>query len=249
VSTESLFAEIVTWPHALVVVTVLAAGVVRGFTGFGSALVMVPILAFIWSPTEAVATALGLGTVSSFQLVPKAAPLAGWREIGPMAAATALFTPVGTMILIGVDPDTVRKIIAGLILVITLVMLRGWQYRGPRGALPGFVAGGTGAVINGIAAIGGPAAVLYLMSLQDEVARQRANIVIQVAFMGLVGLCYLAVAGEFGVRDLIHVAALSAPMLVGTWVGGRLFLRLPGSVFRTIVMWTLVAVSVSILVF
>lgn len=246
---STLITEILTWQTALAAVVVVAAGVVRGFTGFGSALVMVPILAFLWSPTEAVATALGLGVVGSFQLVPKAAPQAGWREIGPMAAATALFTPIGTMILIGVDPETVRRIIAGLILVITLVMLRGWQYRGPRGALPGFIAGGTAAVINGIAAIGGPAAVLYLISLKDEVTRQRANIVIHVALMGLIGLIYLAVAGEVGYRDIAHIAILAPPMLLGTWLGGRLFLRLPATVFRTIVMWVLVVVSVTILLF
>ena len=166
-----------------------------------------------------------------------------------MAAATALFTPLGTMILIGVDPGIVRKVIAALILIITLIMLRGWQYSGPRGSVPGFVAGAVGAVINGIAAIGGPAAVLYLMSLKDDVVTQRANIVIQVALMGVIGLTYLTIAGEIGVRDLIHVGALAVPMLLGTWTGGRLFLRLPGRVFRTIVMWTLVVVSTTILIF
>jgi hypothetical protein len=231
----------------LAAVTVIAAGVVRGFTGFGSALVMVPVLALLWSPTEAVTTALGLGVVGSFQLVPKAVPLARWRDLGPMAAALLLFTPLGTMILIGVDPATVRRIIAALILAITLIMLRGWQYRGPRGAWPGAVAGGLGGMINGIAAIGGPVAVLYLMALREEAATQRANIVVQVALMGVVGLLYLALAGQVGTRDLLRIAALALPMIAGTWLGGRLFLRLPASAFRRIVLWTLVAVSLAIL--
>lgn len=245
---ETLIADILTWPMALAAVVVFAGGVVRGFTGFGSALVMVPVLAVLWSPTEAVATALGLGFVGSLQLVPPAAPQAGWRDLGPMALATALFTPIGTAILIGVDPETVRKIIAALILIITVIMLRGWQYRGPRGALPGFVAGAIGAVINGIAAIGGPAAVLYLISLKDDVVTQRANIVIQVSLMGIFGLAYLAFAGEFRLSDLVHVLVLAIPMLLGTWTGGRLFLRLPAAAFRRIVMWTLVIMSVTILV-
>ena len=75
----------------LATATVVTAGIVRGFTGFGSALVMVPVMALLWSPAEAVTTALGLGFVGSFQLVPKALPQARWRDLGPMAGATLLF--------------------------------------------------------------------------------------------------------------------------------------------------------------
>jgi uncharacterized membrane protein YfcA len=249
VSPESLVADIFIWQNALAVIVVLVAGIVRGFTGFGSALVMVPVLAILWSPTEAVTAALGLGVVGSAQLVPRALPQARWRELGPMAVTLALFTPIGTAILIGVDPETVRKIIAALILIITTIMLRGWQYGGPRGALPGAAAGAIGGVINGIAAIGGPFAVLYLLALKEDAVTQRANIVVQVALMGVFGLLYIALAGAIGATDLIRIAILAVPMLVGTWTGGRLFLRLPGTVFRTIVMWVLIVMSLTILIF
>lgn len=246
---ETLLADIVTWPNALALVVVIAAGIVRGFTGFGSALVMVPVLALLWSPTAAVTTALGLGVVGSCQLVPKALPLVRWRDLGPMVLALALCTPLGTAILIGVEPEVVRKIIAALILIITVIMLRGWQYNGPRGALPGAAAGAIGGIINGIAAIGGPVSVLYLLALKEEAATQRANIVVQVSLMGVFGLGYLALAGQIGASDLIHIAALAIPMLIGTWTGGKLFLRLPATVFRAIVMWVLIVMSATILVF
>jgi len=241
-------AEILTWSNAFAFLTVLAAGVVRGFTGFGSALVIVPLLALLWTPTEAIALAFGLGVVASVQLVPRAARQANWREIGPMAAATVLATPLGTMILLGVEPALMRRIIAALILIVTLTFLRGWQYRGPRGAVPGFIAGALGAVINGVAGVGGPSVVLYLMSLPDTVAIQRANIVIQISLMGFVGLVYLAIADAVGGGDLVRIAALAGPMILGTWIGSQLFRRLPATVFRVVVMWTLIVVSACILV-
>jgi uncharacterized membrane protein YfcA len=245
----AVIAEIFTWPHALAVVTVIVAGVVRGFTGFGSALLMVPILALLWSPTTAVTTAFGVGIMASLQLVPKAARQANWREIGPMAVATVLVTPLGTMILLGVEPAVMRRIIAALILLVTLVFLWGWQYRGPRGPGPGFLAGATGAIINGVAGVGGPAVVLYLISLPDSVAVQRANIVVQISLMGFVGLVYLALADVVGRADLIRIAALALPMLLGTTIGSHLFRRLPNTLFRVVVLWTLVVVSVCVLVF
>lgn len=243
-----MITEILTWPNVLAGLTVIAAGVVRGFTGFGSALLMVPILALLWTPAEAVTTAFGVGIIASMQLVPKAARQANWREIGPMAAATVLITPLGTMILLGVEPAIMRRIIAALILIVTLIFLRGWQYRGPRGTGPGFVAGATGAVINGVAGVGGPAVVLYILSLPDQVAIQRANIVVQISLMGFVGLVYLALADVVGREDLIRIGALALPMMLGTTIGSQLFLRLPSTIFRVVVLWTLVVVSLCILV-
>ncbi|CAN0478585.1 unnamed protein product, partial [Discosporangium mesarthrocarpum] len=40
---------------ALIIVAVCIGGFIRGFTGFGSALVIVPSLALVFSPREAVA--------------------------------------------------------------------------------------------------------------------------------------------------------------------------------------------------
>jgi uncharacterized membrane protein YfcA len=240
--------EVFTWASAVGAVTAVAAGIVRGLTGFGSAMVLVPILAVLWTPAEAVATAFGVGILASMQLVPRAATQANWREIGPMAAATVLATPFGTMVLLGLDPAIMRRIIAGLILIVTLIFLRGWQYRGPRGPAPGFIAGVAGALINGTAGIGGPAVVLYLISLPDPVPVQRANIVVQISLMGLVGLGYLLLAGAFGVTELGRISILAVPMILGTRIGSHLFHRLPATVFRRAVMWTLIAVSAAILV-
>jgi len=248
VTVEAILAAVLTWQSALAIVTVIASGIVRGFTGFGSALVMVPPLAFLWTPAEAVGMALGLGFISSLVIIPKALPNVCWRDIAPMAAATLLFTPLGTLGLVGFAAEPVRKIIAALILAITLVMLRGWQYRGPRGPVPGAVAGAVGGIVNGIAGIGGPAAVLYLMSLPDAVQTQRANIVLQVAFMGAVSAIYLMISNVLDTTLLLTIAALAVPMIFGTWIGGRLFLILPAAAFRRIVMWLLVVVSVTILV-
>ena len=48
---------------------------VRGFTGFGSGLVMVPLLALLWGPVEALAAMVGLGSIATLQLLPRAVPM------------------------------------------------------------------------------------------------------------------------------------------------------------------------------
>ena len=55
---------------ALAVAAVLLAGFLRGFTGFGAALIVVPALSAIYSPTVAVPIAFLSGLPSVFQLLP-----------------------------------------------------------------------------------------------------------------------------------------------------------------------------------
>ena len=51
-----------------------------------------------------------------------------------------LFTPVGTYLLFNMDPDLVRSATGGFVLVIALILMSGWIYRGTRGIGPSAVA-------------------------------------------------------------------------------------------------------------
>lgn len=226
---------------------VVAGGVVRGFTGFGSGLVMVPLLTLLWGPVEALATMTGLGAFATVQLVPRALRLTNWHEVGPMIAGSVALTPVGIALLVSLDPAIVKKIIAAMVLLATLITLRGWVYRGPRGVGPGFVAGGLTGLINGLAGVGGPATVLYLMATPQEAANQRANIVSAMAFVTIWVFASMMVAGVVTQRVLIHVAVFMLPSFASVWLGARLFQVLPARLFRIIVLWFLIAISVAIL--
>lgn len=228
-------------------VTVIA-GVVRGYTGFGSGLVMAPLLTLLWGPVEAIAITVAIGAASFLQMGRAAAPLARWREVTPIMAAALVVTPIGTYFLVTLDPDIVKRIIAGAVLAAALVSLRGWTYSGPRGVIPSFVAGAIGALINGVAAVGGPPIVLYIMSLPEDAETHRANIIWAVGVAGSMVLVTVAAAGALTGDTLLRVAILLLPMIAGVWLGGRIFAWLPGEAFRLIILWLLVALSISILV-
>lgn len=226
---------------------VCAGGIVRGFTGFGSGLVMVPLLTLLWGPVEALTTTVGIGIFATFQLVPRAMRLANWRDIGPIMGATVACTPLGTALLVSLDPLVVKKIIAALVLAMTLVTLSGWSYRGPRGIGPGMVAGALGGLINGVAGVGGPPTVLYILSLKESAQVHRANIVMVLAITTVMVLGALWTAGAITHRVLVHVAVFAVPSILSVWLGAWLFTKLPGHLFRLIVLWFLIAISLAIL--
>ncbi len=244
---SEIYNLVFTHENLFVLLIVFAGGIVRGYTGFGSGLVMVPLFSLMWSPVDAVATTCGLGLFAAGQLAISSAKFTNWREVSPMIAALLAITPVGTYFLVSLDPDIVKKVIAGLVLFVTAISLRGWQYSGPRGVIPGFIAGSIGAFINGLAAVGGPAIVLYFISLPDEVKIQRSNIATIASLMGLAVFSFTFLSGHVGPDVWWHILLFAIPYMLTTWVGMYLFKRLPGVAFRLIVLWVLAAISVAIL--
>lgn len=232
---------------AIALGVVLAAGIVRGFTGFGAGLVMVPLMALIWGPVEALATSVMIGLSSTIQLAPRAIPLTNWRDMGPMMAAILVATPIGTVLLVSLDPEIIKKTIAVLVLLVSLITIWGWTYRGPRGPLPSAIAGAIGGVVNGIAGVGGPALVLYLIALPEEAKVHRANIVMALAVTSIVSVTGLAIAGAIGTRVLTHTVVFVIPSILSVWIGAKLFTILPVHWFKIMILWFLIAISIAIL--
>ncbi|MBT3907547.1 MAG: sulfite exporter TauE/SafE family protein [Rhodospirillaceae bacterium] len=233
---------------ALAVAIVTAGGIIRGYTGFGTGLVMAPLFTLLWGPVEAVATTVALGTISTVQLTLPALPLVKWREVGPLIAGVLLVAPFGTHLLLTVDPGVIKQVIAAAVLFFALIMLCGWKYKGPRGVGPSIATGCIGGFFNGIAAVGGGVLVLYLMSLPDNMRTQRANIVIAVGVLPLIVFLTIAISGAMTQQIFLNVAILVVPALLSVWAGSRLFGFLPERAFRLTVLWTLIIISGAMLV-
>lgn len=225
----------------------LLGGIVRGLTGFGSGLVMVPLFSILWGPVEAIGAMVGLGFLSLFQVLGPALRVAKLRSAAPILFGSVLFTPVGVALLVSLDPALVKKIIAFVILTLTCVLLAGWSWRGKRGPAQGFIVGGLTGFVNGVAGAGGPITVVYVMAEKTHAEIQRASIILAMGLSTLMTILSLTAAGVVDRRMLIHVAALLLPSILGTWFGAKLFTRLPSGLYRKIVLWFLIVISVGLL--
>ena len=59
------------------------AGLMRGFAGFGSAMLMAPIFAMLFGSADMVVTVVAIELVVSFQLFPEAPRHANWQRLTP----------------------------------------------------------------------------------------------------------------------------------------------------------------------
>src|SRR3954463_7031234 len=141
---------------AFLAATALTAGLARGFSGFGAALIFIPLASSVIDPRIAAALLLIVDIVMAAPLFPRAWSVADRGDIGTMLLGTLIGIPAGTFVLTRTDAIAIRWMIAGLVLAMLTLLISGWRYHG-RPAAP--VSTGVGLVagfFSGIAQVGGP---------------------------------------------------------------------------------------------
>jgi uncharacterized membrane protein YfcA len=225
----------------------LAAGVVRGITGFGGAMVMSPPLALLLGPRLTVPVVLLLESVVAAPMLVQTRAQVNWRMVGAILLGACAFVPVGVLALVALEPTVIRRAIAITVIVFALVLLRGWRYTGrPRLGTSlglGAVSGG----MLGMTSIGGPPVILYLLSGPDTIQTTRANLTLYVTVTSLVGIFMLWLHGVFDAAAWRTSLWLAPPYYLGLVGGVRVFPRVSETRFRHLTLLLLIVVSTGIL--
>jgi len=223
------------------------AGVVRGITGFGGAMVMAPPFALLLGPRLTVPVVMLLEGVAALPMVWQTRAQIHWPTIGPILAAACVAIPLGGYLLVTLDPVVLRRATAVTVIVFALLMLRGWRYSGRRRLPTGLGLGVLSGAMTGATSVGAPPVILYLLAGPDPITITRASLTFFLAAISLAALVML------WSRDVLDqqsawIALLLAPVYyAGLFAGVRLFARFNDARFRQFTLLLLVGVSTGIL--
>lgn len=221
-------------PLAMLVVGALASGVARGFSGFGAALIFIPLASFAVGPRVAAPLMLLIDFLPMIALVPGAWALADRREVAWLSLGVVAGLPFGVWLLAQADALTLRWLVAGVILALLAMAASGLRFPATpnRGATLGV--GAVAGVLAGVALVPGPPVMAWLLGRRLPPATLRAAFNLFLAASGVLTALGFALAGLF-------TTALVAPLLVagpiyalGTVIGARLFRVVPTLLFRRI---------------
>src|SRR3984885_13450500 len=154
------------------------SGTARGFSGFGSALIFMPLASSLAGPRLVAALLLIIDFVAAAPLVPNAWKHADRRATGVMVLGALIGVPVGTWFLSRLDPVTTRWIISGFVSALLLLLLSGWRYRGPDHVVLSVGIGALSGFCSGLAQTGGPPIVGYWLGRPIASHIARANIIL-----------------------------------------------------------------------
>lgn len=236
-------------PETLALAAAIAAvaGIVRGITGFGGAMVMSPPMALLLGPLAAVPVVLLLESIAATPMLVQNRRLVRWRVIGPILAMACLTVPLGTWILLSADPLVMRRVIAAVVIVFSLVLLAGLRYTGAQRLPTALGLGALSGTMVGATSMGGPPVILYLLAGPDPIESTRANLTYFVGGISFAGVTMLAISGALGAQGLLLAALLAPGYYGGMVLGTRLFARLNDVRFRQFTLVFMMAVAAGIL--
>lgn len=217
------------------------AGLLRGFTGYGFSIAAVPLLSLIVPPATAVPIVLVLQLLIGANGIGEGIRLCDRRSIGLLAAAAALVTPVGVLLLTQLPPNTVRLCIAAIVAVAVVVLAGGIGPRGNGGGVtpPPWTSapatllfGGMSGLFNGLAGMPGPPVIAYYLGSGVAKESARASMVILFSLTSIAALVPLAIAGTLTVASGILALAALPLVWVGSSIGGALFRRSSEATYR-----------------
>lgn len=246
---SSLLAEVFSAKVLFAAVLLFGAGIVRGFTGFGAALLLAPVLAYLFGAANGVGIIILLNMFVSVQLIAAAHRVVKFSGVGWVTAGACAAMPVGVWALGTLDPDLVRDVISILVIVAcVLIALPYQEYLKVRASPPlDAFAGGLGGLLHGFAGIGGPPIIIYLIAQKASAAALRANIILSFAIINVVTTLAFLIAGLLNTKMLLQTILLTPPFLLGAWVGARIFGRTSEKAFMRAVLLLLIAVAAGML--
>lgn len=242
---ELMAAEAVRPGFAWVVLGMVVAGIVRGLSGFGAAMILVPILSAVLGPAVAVPLLTAVDGLVTLPLFIAATKRCSWSEVAPITVAASVALPLGVAILLHVAPETLRLGISVVILGLVGVIASGWRYRGAPSTALTLGVGAASGVLGGASGLIGPPVILFWLGGQNDAARVRANIN---AFFGLIIVITIVaywIGGLFTPR-IVAASLLLAPVYgAAVWVGARGFRHTSDLAYRrfAFALITLIAIS------
>jgi uncharacterized membrane protein YfcA len=203
--------------------TFLVAGLVRGFTGFGTALIFMPV-ATVFLPVPVAITLVTLSGIATWPIiVPRAARAADRGEVLLLAGAAIVAAPLGVWLLTRADGTALRWLVAGAASLTLAALVSGWRYRG-RVSWPGLGAiGATAGVLGGTTGLTGPPVILFYLAGPHGAATVRANTILFLAVLDIGIVANLLARGLVGWPALWLALLLAVPYGIGIAGGQGLF--------------------------
>lgn len=222
-----------------VAVAVAAGTAAQSVTGFGFALLVVPILTVVEGPQTAVVVMTSIGVPMTLANAIRWRTDLETRSFLMVTAAALVAMPLGTLLLTRADDRTLTLVVGAVVLAFTVALWRGLHL--PPGRRTELAAGALSGALATSVGTNGPPLVVAFQATGMPPEPFRATLAAAFAVQGGVALATFWAAdlidAEVGRAWLVGIPAA----LVGALAGDRVFARMDRERFRTGVLVMLAA--------
>ena len=210
------------------------AGCVRGFSGFGAAMIFMPVASTAIAPATAAAVFLIIDGIVALPLVRSAIKNCDWRSVVPAVIGASLTVHFGAWLLANADTLFLRWAIFAIVIGLLTLLMSGWRYPGKPGLAVSVGAGGVGGVIGGVSQVGAPPLLALWLASTEDPAAVRANLIVYFAIASVSTISAYALQGFF-TWEVMRLLTLAAPVYgLALYVGSKGFGKSSPTLYRKI---------------
>ncbi len=209
---------------SILIVIVVIAGIVRGFSGFAlSALVMATAI-LILPPVELIPVCWWLEMTASLLMA-----RGGWQEadrgvVWGLVIGSTIGVPLGLALTTTLPVGTTKTI--ALVVIVALAAVQLAKVRMTFLATnPGlYLSGVTAGIVTGLASVGGMVVALYVLSQDAPARKMRAALVLFLFISALTSMITFLIYGVMDGQAVARGLTLALPTAAGVFIGQRLFI-------------------------
>ncbi len=223
---------------------IFLASMIRGLTGFGLALIAVPLIQFFLPVTDTAVFIAFINFIFSIVYFQKSKEIVKGQPLGIMALTTGAGVAAGTVILKYVPSSSIQLVWGVLIILIVIFMIRGLSFGITSDKTALSVSGLFGGVLAGCTGIIGPPVAVILSSTKTPKEKFNAIISVFILFAVTYALIFYMVAGLIR-KETLMLAICSVPaLLLGLRTGDKLMAGISQKTFTNAIYIVLVIMGV-----
>lgn len=221
---STVFAAVLADPRVYTVIGIaFITGLVRGFSGFGSALIYIPLASAVLGPRLATASFVVMDLITALPFLRAVGPRAVWGEVLPIALTAAIGVQIGTQILRFGDPTSLRWVICVLVALVIIVLITGWRYRNRPKLWLTLAVGLVAGVCGGAAQLSGPPVLIYWLGSIHPPDVLRANFLWYFTLFNVSATITYAWYGLITPQAQAIIVLITPVCMIGMWLGGKMF--------------------------
>ncbi len=220
----------------------LVAGIVRGFSGFGTAMVYLPIAGSLLNPFAALTTLLVMDLFGPLPNVPRALRDRHPGDISKLFLGLVIALPLGVLLLSLLPVEVFRYAVSLISLCLLILLVTGFRYRGVLGPKTIVATGMLGGFLGGSTGLPGPPVIMVYMASQHPAKVVRATLMLYLLAVDVLMLGVFWLYDRLEVDYLVLGFCVMLPYLAGNVLGGVLFRADYERIYR-LVAYAIIAIS------
>jgi uncharacterized membrane protein YfcA len=225
-----------------------SAGLIQGVSGFGAALLSMPLLVMVVDVREAVTLSLLNGLIINLFLSVQLKNHLDWRKILPLIIGCLPGIYVGVSLLTRMNPAIMKGSLGVLIAAYAIYCLAGRMTNLHIGRAWAYVAGFAAGTLGSAFSTGGPPVIIYTTLTGWNKDQIKATLSSFFLFITVLSVGAHAVNGLTTPHVLRLFSVTALPVLAGVFLGSQFYKRLATKTYLTIIYYLLIGLGIMLII-